>query len=168
MELGNEDNERAALGLLFSTYADDVYRFVLARCGSSSLADEVTSDVFADAARLFAAHRGDEIQIGWLIATARRRLIDRWRAHERQRERLRRLRQERDRVDVLSSWTATEPTLRALRSLPERQRAALTLRYLDAYSVTEVAETLDCSYRAAESLLSRARRSFAKAYQETV
>jgi RNA polymerase sigma-70 factor (ECF subfamily) len=57
-----------------------------------------------------------------------------------------------------------EMVLAALQSLPTRQRAALTLRYLDECSVAEVADTLDVSYRAAESLLSRAKVNFRSAY----
>lgn len=55
--------------------------------------------------------------------------------------------------------------LEALSSLPDRQRAALCLRYLDDFSVNEVAESLGVRYQAAESLLARARRSFAAAYE---
>ena len=54
----------------------------------------------------------------------------------------------------------------ALASLPGGQRLALTLRYLDEYSVAEVADELDTTYSAAESLLARARRSFERAWEE--
>jgi RNA polymerase sigma factor (sigma-70 family) len=60
----------------------------------------------------------------------------------------------------------SEHVLEALRSLPERQRLALSLRYLDEHSVAEVAEALGTTYRAAESVLARARSSFATAYRE--
>ena len=56
--------------------------------------------------------------------------------------------------------------LAALESLPPRQRMALTLRYLDECSVSEIADAMDVGYTTAESLLGRARRSFARAYGE--
>ena len=56
--------------------------------------------------------------------------------------------------------------LSALERLPDRQRAALVLRYLDEFSVTEVADAMDLTYTAVESLLARGRRSFATAYRQ--
>lgn len=57
--------------------------------------------------------------------------------------------------------------LDALQSLSARQRAALSLRYLDGYSVAEIAEVLDTSYRAAESILARGRKAFVTAYEDS-
>jgi RNA polymerase sigma factor (sigma-70 family) len=47
----------------------------------------------------------------------------------------------------------------ALGSLPTNQRSVIVLRYLDDWLVAEIAEGLDLTYRAVESLLARARRS---------
>ncbi len=102
----------------------------------------------------------------WLITAAKRRLIDHWRSAERERRRLERVRLERPRHSHVTD-SNSERVLRALESLPDRQRLALTLRYLDEHSVTEVADTLEVNYTTAESLLARARRSFAQAFRET-
>ena len=40
------------------------------------------------------------------------------------------------------------------------------LRCLEEFSVSEVADALEIPYRAAESLLARVRRSFARSYEE--
>ena len=156
---------RAALGASFDRHHDSVYRFCLARTGSHDAAEEATSDTFVTAARHAANGGLIDLTEAWLITVARRRIIDRWRANERHRSRLERL------LSMPASVQhAPEPrdevTLRVLASLPERQRAALVLRYLDGYSVPEVADALDCPYGAAESLLARARRSFARTYRE--
>lgn len=59
----------------------------------------------------------------------------------------------------------------ALNALPERQKAAITLATYDGLNGAEIAEALDVSAEAVESLLARARRSLRKAlrpiYQET-
>lgn len=158
---------RERLSSLFAAHHDDVYRFALARCGSRPIAEEVTSDAFTDAARLCADGRGDQVTAAWLVEVARRRLIDRWRRAGRERRRVEKLARQRvvpyDRSDRTGN---DERVLHALESLPERQRAALTLRYLDEHSVAEVATMLDTTYRAAESLLARARGSFMTAYEE--
>lgn len=46
--------------------------------------------------------------------------------------------------------------------LPERQRAAIHLRHVQDMSYQEIADTLDITIKAVESLLTRARRTFRK------
>ena len=61
----------------------------------------------------------------------------------------------------------TDPwILEALDRVSPRQRAALVLRYLDDYSVQQVADALDLSYQGTESLLARGRRSLLDAYED--
>jgi len=50
----------------------------------------------------------------------------------------------------------------ALRELPDRQRAALTLTALEGHSNKAAAELMEISIEALESLLARARRSLKK------
>lgn len=98
-----------------------------------------------------------EVTPGWLQVVARRRLIDHWRAQDGQQGRAQRLASETQLVvephdpeaDALPGWVD---------DLPERQRRALILRYVDGHSVAEVARQLESSYRATESLLARSRR----------
>lgn len=156
---------RDELALLFDENYENVYRFCLARSGSHEVAQDISSEVFAEAARRFAGGDNEGISVAWLITVARRRLIDLWRSKERSR---RRIEQMLSVEQTGSVSTIPEPdvvVLAALRSLPGRQRLALTLRYLDDLSVQEVADVLQCGYQAAESVLARGRRSFAKAYE---
>jgi RNA polymerase sigma-70 factor (ECF subfamily) len=161
---------RAQLSGLFENEFDGVYRFCLARTGCRSLAEEAVSETFADAARMFASGRGAQVTHAWLLAVARNRVIDQWRTNERHRRRIDRLRQAGSdpglSPDVPGGRIDDQRVLAALNSLPERQRAALTMRYLDELSVDEVADTLQVGYRAAESLLARGRRGFIRAYEE--
>ena len=154
---------------MFAQSFDRVFRFCLSRTRSVTRAEDVVSETFADAART--SERDPEAPLGeeWLIAVARRRIIDMWRRDERERRRVTRL------TSLRESFEAGQPAnshderdhvvLAALDELPERQRVALVLRHVDGYSVERVADTLDVSYRAAESLLSRARRNFSELYR---
>ncbi|MGF1445669.1 MAG: RNA polymerase sigma factor [Pikeienuella sp.] len=54
----------------------------------------------------------------------------------------------------------------AIGALPERQRRAVVLRHFDGLGNPEIAERLDCSVEAVESLLARARRSLSKTVTE--
>ncbi|NNC79527.1 MAG: RNA polymerase sigma factor [Acidimicrobiales bacterium] len=159
------DQRREQLAKLFDQHYDAVYRYALARSGSEVLADEISGETFAEAARWYAQESPEPVSIGWLLTVARRRLVDHWRTTDRNRRRVEKYAISaelgRPEIDPESDDTVFE----ALRSLSSRQRAALTLRYLDDYSVHEVAEALECSYQAAESLLARARRSFAEAWK---
>ena len=154
---------------LFDRNVDDLYRFCLARSGDPEMAADATSEVFLAAARLASEGRGVNVDRAWLFTVAKRRLIDQWRAASRELRRLERLGGTRSRDlggdlgDEVRFVSASE-VVQALGSLPDRQRAALTLRYLDEHSVSEVAGALSIEYSAAESLLARGRRSFEQAW----
>ncbi len=154
------------MSLVFRREVGSIFSYLLVRCGSRSVAEDLTSETFAAAIGRFDAGCGAEVTTAWLRTVAKRRLIDHWRRLA-----------SRDRSLIRLAGLATAPPApatdpdddvdRALSSLPERQRAALVLRYLDDLSTSEVAVTLDISYKAAESLLARARHNFEVAYEVT-
>jgi RNA polymerase sigma-70 factor (ECF subfamily) len=154
------------LGSLFERHFDDLYRFCLVRCGSATRAEDAAAETFADAARLFASGRGGEVSVAWLYSVARRRVIDQWRRSERERRRLERVIAQPPRDSGDLTIAEDEVVVAALAALPEGQRAALVLRYVDGLSVAEVADTLGTSYRSTESTLARARRGFRRSYEE--
>lgn len=154
------------LAQVFEANVDAVFGFVLARCGSRHVAEEVASETFAEAARVYQDGRSDELERAWLLHVARLRLIDYWRRDSRQRRRVERLAAMTVRDQVLPDAEPGDPyVLAALESLSARQRAVLMLRYVDDYSVSEVAEAMEISYQATESLLARARRALLAAYE---
>lgn len=155
---------------LFDQSYDSILRYCWIRTGSRTVAEDVAAAVFVDAARRAADENDFEADVSWLHMVARRRLVDHWRSAERHRKRILRLIEfgaTDDRVQVDDAAEATSHLVHeALASLSGRQRALLTLRYLDGCSVTEIAEELELTYRAAESALARARRSFLAAWEE--
>ncbi len=153
-----------SLAAMYQAQASAIFGYVLMRCGSRSLAEDITAQTFLDASRHDASGKGWEVSPGWLRVVARRRLIDHWRASSRHDRRIEAL------TTQMRSQRAPEDDLddrvqQALNSLSTPQRAALTLRYLEDFSVSEIAESLNLSYKAAESLLSRSRAAFAAAYE---
>lgn len=153
------------LTALFRAEAASIFGYLLLRCGSRAVAEDLAGETFLAASRLFAAGRGNEVTPAWLQTVAHRRLVDHWRSSSARRRRTTRLLAER-RPEEVPPGDPDNRVDRALTSLPERQRAVLVLRYLDEYSVSEVAAALSLSYKATESLLSRARASFTTAYEE--
>lgn len=158
---------RDRLADLFESTFDDLYRYCLARTASRGAAEEAASEAFLAAARTVASGRG-EVDRAWLFVVARNRIVDGWRSAERQRRRfaslvaLRRdVEEDSDEADCIGMVV-----IEVLRRLPERQRAALALRYLDGCTVGEVAVELQIDYSAAESLLARGRRNFTTMWKE--
>ena len=158
--------DRGGPGLLalYDRALPQVYGYLIARCGERAVAEDLTSETF-----LAAAEAGDDapVTISWLIGVARHKLVDYWRWQGRQERLLRAV--EGSPADVEDPWEAQLNLLRArevLGRLAPQHRAALTLRYLDALSVPEVANVLGRSVGAAEALLVRARREFRHVYEE--
>lgn len=155
------------LGSLFSSEHANLFGFLLVRCGSRAVAEDLTGQTFEAAMAKFAVGDGREVTAAWLRTVARRRLVDYWRAEgarRRRHEKLARLYEPAERPPVDPD---TDVDM-ALDSLSGKQRAALMLRYCDDFSVTEVADVFGLSYKAAESLLSRARRNFSDAYRANI
>jgi RNA polymerase sigma-70 factor (ECF subfamily) len=142
-----------------------VYRYLLSRCsGDVSLAEELTQQTYVEALRHADRFDGRSNVVTWLCAIGRNKLIDHYRRAGRD--------QRRDDVLVLmprgDEWHDTETrdaVERALGDLAPDQRLALIFRYLDGLPVREVATALGRTESATESLLSRARESFRRAYE---
>ena len=63
---------------------------------------------------------------------------------------------------LLEDREALENLFRKIQELPENQKSALILRYLDDLSPPEIAEILQCSVKAVESLLQRGKHNLEK------
>ena len=148
-----------SLTQLYEAESARIHGMILYRCGDRGAAEEITAQTFEAAARSFAAGDGEQVTPAWLTTVARRRLVDHWRRTTRRGRLAERLEGAARTGAGTDGSTELPEVWGALDSLPAAQRAAITLRYLDDWSVSEVAEGLDLSYKATESLLSRGRRS---------
>jgi len=144
-----------------------VYRYLLARCaGDATLAEEITQQTFVQAIRHRDRFDGRADVVTWLCAIGRNRLVDHYRRGGRDARRHDRLIETQPQADD-APWRAAEArdaVRTAVARLPADQRLALLFRYLDGMSVREVAAALGRSEKATESLLSRARDGFRRAY----
>lgn len=169
--------EKAASGLtdpdrFQAFYADAlprVYGYFYHRLGANpSLAEDLTQETFL--AAVAELRRGALVAAPapWILGVARHKFLD----HLRRQHRI---------GWTLLSWeeaAAEVPTvpdidsiederaIAALAAVSSPQREALVLRYLDGFSVPEVAAALGRSVGAAESLLARGRASLRRALME--
>jgi RNA polymerase sigma-70 factor, ECF subfamily len=144
---------------LYRSYARDVYRYSLAVLRNPADAEDITQTTFLNAYRAY--QRGDEPRQPkhWLIKIAHNACRTR---HLRA---VRRPQEVPFEETVAAMPVAPEETpkleelLEALGRLPFNQRAALVMRELEGRSYAEIAETLELSVAAVETLIFRARRT---------
>ena len=146
-----------------------VYGYLLPRCGSTVLAEDLTAETFMAAVAAVKQDRvgAAEVTVAWLVGVARHKLADHWRRAAREQRGLAEvavLAAEAD--DPWDEHLDVQVAHAALARLPGPQRAALTLRYLDGLPVAEVAACVGRSVRATETLLVRARAALRRVYLE--
>lgn len=152
---------------LYDRALPEVYGYLLTRCSSQALAEDLTAETFL--AAVDAMHRDAvaTMTVAWLVGVARHKLVDHWRREAREERKLARAYEGPE--PGVDAWDEHLDVLRAretMATLRPHHRAALTLRYLDGLSVPEVAEHLDRTVHATEALLVRARVAFRQAYLE--
>lgn len=161
--------DEAAFRRWYDGSAPRVYAYVFNRCGGvADVAEELTQQTFVEALRRRDGYDGRGDVVAWLCGIARHKLADHYRRLEREQRRHRQL-VVRDLAVSEGGWGAADMRIAvdaALGALSPQHRLVLLLRYLDRQSVTDIARTIGRSVEATESLLVRARHSFARAYGE--
>src|SRR5439155_16677550 len=145
---------------LYRRHVGDVYRYALAVMRNEADAEDVTQTTFMNALRAFQRGERPEKPQHWLIAIA----------HNVCRQRFRQSARRPTEVafddDIGSQLVepdddapSGEDIRRALGYLAFNQRAALVMRELEGRSYAEIAEILELSPSAVETLIFRARRA---------
>lgn len=145
----------ARLEDLYVRNAPSALRLAYFLCGDRDAAQDLVQDAFVRVAGRFAYLRTPDAFDAYL----RRTIVNLFTSQLRRR-RLERAHLARERSAAARSHTEDDPALRdemwhALQSLPNRQRAALVLRYYEDLSERETAEILRCSVGAANQLVMR-------------
>src|SRR6266487_5952137 len=144
---------------LYKRHVGDVYRYALAVMRNPTDAEDVTQTTFLNAYRAYVekGNRPEKPQ-NWLIAIAHNVCRQRFRQSAR---RPSEVAFEDDIADTIVDDEAPtgEDIRRALSYLAFNQRAALVMRELEGRSYAEIAEILDVSTSAVETLIFRARRA---------
>jgi RNA polymerase sigma-70 factor, ECF subfamily len=144
--------DEASLVACYDQSVAHVYRCASRLTGNDrDRTDDLVQDVYLGLVRVARDATPYTVGIGWLCLAARHRFLDGIRGADREHRRLRL-------VEPVADGSSEAPDVTGLADLPDRERAALVLRYLDDLSVPEVAAEMGLTVHAAESLLARARR----------
>jgi RNA polymerase sigma-70 factor (ECF subfamily) len=145
-----------------------VYAYLLARCRSAELAEELTQETYAAAIARRHSYDGRSETTTWLCGIARHKLGDHFRATERGNRRRIRLEVREIELTARSSerggYDEHLSIVEAFDTLPPLQRAVLTFVALDGLSVAEAGRLVGKSHAAAQSLLQRAREGFRRSF----
>lgn len=132
------------------------------------MAEELTQETFVEAIRNQDRFDGRSDPLTWMCAIARHKLLDHYRRLDREERRRARLLTRagtaEPEADVPESRDTRDAVRGALGSLPAMQRAVLVLHYLDELSVLDIGAAIGRSESAVESLLSRGRDGFRRAF----
>ena len=149
---------------LYDDALPHVYGYLARRCANTATAEDLTAETFiAAVAALHNSHTGGnriDLNVAWLIGTARHKLIDHWRRTERRKEELAELWDDLAVDDPNDAAIEVIAAHDALAGLAPSHRAVLTLRYLDDLPVGDVAMTMGRTVHATEALLTRAKAAF--------
>lgn len=151
-----------AFGAWYDEAAPRVYAFAYARSGGDhALAEELTQLAMVRAIRARESYDGRAAVVTWVCSIVRNLLIDHHRKLERdERSRLRLSVHEIEVAEPGLAHAERDEVMDTLRRLPAMQRLVLVLRYVDEYSVPEVAQAIGKSEAATHSLLTRSRDRF--------
>ena len=162
-----QDGDTEAFAQLYDLYVDGVYRYVLFRVASPSLAEDLTSETFLRALRRIETFTWQGKDIGaWFVTIARNIVADHLKSS--------RFRLEVTTADMLvidRSVDGVESTVLAqleqaalvdaLRRLKPEQQECVVLRFLHGFSLAETAEAMGRSEGAIKQLQLRALRALA-------
>jgi RNA polymerase sigma factor (sigma-70 family) len=144
---------------LYRRHVHAVYRYALAVLHNEADAEDVTQTTFLNAYRAFQRGERPHRPHNWLIKIAHNACRQRFRDSSRRPQEV----EFDESVAAASTQDTDVPTAgeirRALGFLAFNQRAALVMRELEGRSYAEIAQILDLSVGAVETLIFRARRA---------
>ncbi|MBT8038735.1 MAG: RNA polymerase sigma factor [Xanthomonadales bacterium] len=172
--------DEQAFNRFFDENFSRLYRFVLARINNDQQAAlEITQASLSKALEKVVGYRAEAALFTWLCTIARHELADWTKRHSRYRDHIVLIEDYPDIQAAVDSFLAPpvdDPGRQyqkyemsrliqvALDRLPPHYGDALEWKYIEGYSVKEIAARLKVSPEAAQSILARAKRAFREIY----
>jgi RNA polymerase sigma factor (sigma-70 family) len=164
----NQSAERA-FERLYKAHVRDIYRYALMVTRNPDDAEDVVQTTFLKAFRAYERGQRPRSPRQWLITIAHNTCRTSFRDAKRRPQEValeERLTQDTNPVDV--DGVQPEELLRALGDLTFNQRSAIVMRELEGRTYAEIAQVLELSPSAVETLLFRARRALREQLEGTL
>jgi RNA polymerase sigma-70 factor (ECF subfamily) len=156
--------DESAFETFASTYVAGLYRFALRRLDrDAELTREIVQSTVCKVIEKLDGYRGEAPLFTWLCACCRNEIAAHFRRAGRRPKEVALL---EDVAQESAETETAELVHAALDRLPPTYAQAMEWRYLDGLDVADVAKRLALTYKAAESLLSRARSAFREVYEQ--
>ena len=153
---------RGGLARLYELHAARATRLAYLLTGDLHLAQDITQEAFVKLAGRFRHLRSQEAFGPYLSRAVVNLCNDTFRRRKLERAYVQREMSQAEEAMAPADLDTRSELFGALRVLPDRQRAAIVLRYYEDLSVQQLADVLDCSPGAAKSLLTRGLESLRK------
>lgn len=142
---------------LYNTYYKELLRYTCAACGSTSQAEDLVQEVFVKALQNAATvmDLGKSQKRAWLYRCLKNLIVDQFRHQQVEDAYTQGLNLE-EAIDGEEGYLKTETQLLLMR-LPEPDRTIFTLRYMEDYNASELAEMFGLPPGTIRAKLSRAR-----------
>lgn len=154
------EGDRKAFALLYAQYSSLVYNLALSFCSDSGLAEDITQEVFTKIFRYAGKFEGRSSVKTWIYRIAVNTSLQ---SNKRPRNRpFEILRDEPSMqghpgIELEKREKAAE-LKKAIDQLPENQKVAFTMSFIEELPRQEVADLMEISLKATESLLQRAKK----------
>src|SRR3954471_9904949 len=152
---------------LYRKHAGDVYRYALVVLRNQADAEDVTQTTFLNAYRAMEKGERPRSPQNWLIAIAHNVCRQRFRQSQRRPTEVV-YEEELAETIVEEDAVGAEDIRRALGQLAFNQRSALVMREHEGRSYQEIAEILELSVSAVETLIFRARRALREQLEDGI
>jgi len=131
---------------MYTTYVDDIYRFILVRVREAALAEDLTAETFMRAWKRVGLFDFKNPR-AWLYSIARNLITDHWRRKPTVLldEDIEIIDERPSNEEVVDKGIQAKHLIKALKTLPEEMQSVVTLRFLQNYSVRDTAEALKMS-----------------------
>jgi RNA polymerase sigma-70 factor (ECF subfamily) len=174
------EGDEQAFADFFDSHFPRLYRFVLARVGDATVAEDVVQSALATGMRKLDSWRGEAALFTWLCTLCRHEVSAHYRRAGRRLEvtLIDDIPEIRAQLEAMTAGVCERPDAEldrreltkmvrlTLDYLPLHYGDVLEWKYLEGLAVTEIAERLRSTPKAAESLLTRARAAFREGFPQ--
>lgn len=155
---------------IYNQYVNDVYKYVYYKVDYNKVvAEEITQDVFLAVYNGIPYFKKMSSEKTWVLKITKNKVNDYYRSLYSRPEYITMFEQDLDSnytedEDCIMQAIEREEVNRCMQNLPGVYRNILILKYLDGYSIKEIAKILDRTTKSIENLLQRSKKKFIEMY----